>query len=142
MVVALVTLALLVDGLYAGTWEDLLKERVAMHIGIVVTVAAIIVLLALGGASLGWTGFADRTVWDWLDLLIVPAVLGLGGLWFAQQQDARQLEVEQNACRRTERLESGMGDELPADRRRPLRVDRLYMSHVTMTSVKEQDHVA
>jgi hypothetical protein len=34
-----------------------------------------------GGYVLGWqwTGLAERTFWDWLKLLIVPAVLALGG---------------------------------------------------------------
>jgi hypothetical protein len=26
-----------------------------------------------------WTGLAKRTLWDWLDLLIIPAVLAGGG---------------------------------------------------------------
>jgi hypothetical protein len=48
-----------------------------------------------------WTGFVSsssssadkssppqtaKTLWDWLQLFIVPAVLAAGGLWFAQQQ--------------------------------------------------------
>lgn len=40
----------------------------------------IIVLVLTGVYFLGWdwTGFAERTFWDWLNLLIVPAVLALG----------------------------------------------------------------
>jgi len=42
-----------------------------------------------------WTGivknahFHRRTLWDWLDLLIIPAVLAAGGRWFNQRQQAR-----------------------------------------------------
>jgi hypothetical protein len=49
---------------------------------------------------LEWTGltgplekFEKRTLWDWLQLLIVPAVLGLGGLWFATELEHRQEEL-------------------------------------------------
>ena len=30
------------------------------------------------------TGFTGKTLWDWFGLLIVPAVLGFGALWFNQ----------------------------------------------------------
>jgi hypothetical protein len=30
------------------------------------------------------------TLWDWIKLLIVPAVIAAGGLWFNQQQQKRQ----------------------------------------------------
>jgi hypothetical protein len=42
-----------------------------------------------------WTGFRGKTVWAWLQLLVVPLALAVIGLWFAAQQDARQLEHQQ-----------------------------------------------
>jgi uncharacterized protein YjbI with pentapeptide repeats len=42
----------------------------------------------------GWTGFRGKTVWDWLQLLIVPLVLAGVGLWFTMNQDARQQQIE------------------------------------------------
>jgi hypothetical protein len=33
------------------------------------------------------------TLWDWIKLLVVPAVLAGGGLWFNQQQRARELQL-------------------------------------------------
>jgi uncharacterized protein YjbI with pentapeptide repeats len=56
----------------------------------------IIVLLALGGAWLGWTGFSDKKLWDWLQLLsalAIPVVLAAAGFWFTAQQDARQQKL-------------------------------------------------
>jgi uncharacterized protein YjbI with pentapeptide repeats len=45
-----------------------------------------------------WTGFRGKTVWDWLQLLIVPLVLALVGVVFTVQQDARQQQIQdQNA---------------------------------------------
>ena len=38
------------------------------------------------------------TLWDWLELLIVPAVIAGGGFWFNRQQRERELEIaEQRA---------------------------------------------
>jgi len=40
----------------------------------------------------------DITLWDWLKLLIIPAVIAGGGIWFNQQQRERELEAaEQRA---------------------------------------------
>src|SRR5829696_987057 len=41
-----------------------------------------------------WTGFRGKTVWDFLQLLIVPLMLVAIGLVFSLQQDARQQRVE------------------------------------------------
>jgi hypothetical protein len=52
----------------------------------------------------GWTGFAGKTLWDWMKLLIVPLILALGGLLItqmerrnsarAQERDRERLEVD------------------------------------------------
>jgi uncharacterized protein YjbI with pentapeptide repeats len=105
MLLALVTIALLVGllvvNLDAVKGKDLLSreriEQVALFIGIAVALTTLFVLLAIGGASLGWTGFGDKTFWDWLQLLsalAIPVVLAAAGLWFTAQQDARQQEIE------------------------------------------------
>jgi uncharacterized protein YjbI with pentapeptide repeats len=97
MVVALLTTALLIIHLRPEIWKGLLEERNLTLIAIGVSVTAIIGLLAIGGASLGGTGFGDKTLWDWLQLLsalAIPVVLAAAGLWFTAQQDARQQNVE------------------------------------------------
>ena len=40
------------------------------------------------------TGFGDKTLWDLLQLLIVPLVLAAVGFWFTAQQEARQRQIE------------------------------------------------
>ena len=40
------------------------------------------------------TGFGDKTIWDWLQLLIVPVALAAFGFWFAAEQEARQQQRE------------------------------------------------
>jgi hypothetical protein len=42
-----------------------------------------------------WTGFGDKTAWDWMQLLIVPLVLAVGALSFNEAQTTRQLETEE-----------------------------------------------
>ncbi len=49
-------------------------------------IAALLAVLAVVGvvvygyaASSRWVGVADKTLWSWLDLLIIPFVLAVGG---------------------------------------------------------------
>ena len=79
-----------------------------------ILVVVILVTLILGYVQdLKWTGmtgktddFQTRTLWDWLQLLIVPAVLALGGLWFTTQQDRRQQEMDDRRERIVHRVEN------------------------------------
>lgn len=51
-------------------------------------------------------GFAEKSFWDWVDLLLVPAALGLAGLWFSRVQKQTELEIarrERAADRKRER---------------------------------------
>jgi uncharacterized protein YjbI with pentapeptide repeats len=81
------------------------RRQVLWTVGIVVALAVLISI----GYALPWTGFGQpevkegvkpsegvkpyKTLWDWLELLIIPAVLAAGGLWFNQQQRQRELEI-------------------------------------------------
>ena len=59
-------------------------------------VIALVVLILIGYAF-PWTGFGQskvngeiqpyKTLWDWLDLLIVPVVLAIGGYLFNSSQN-------------------------------------------------------
>src|SRR5215204_685760 len=40
-----------------------------------------------------WTGLPKQTLWDWLKLLIIPAVLAGVGLWFNRQQREQELQT-------------------------------------------------
>jgi hypothetical protein len=55
------------------------------------------VALMIGAVLIGY-GY-DITLWDWLKLLVVPAVIAGGGLWFNRQQRERELDI---AERRTQ----------------------------------------
>jgi uncharacterized protein HemX len=52
------------------------------------------------------TGFGDKTVWDWLQLLIVPLVLGVIGFYFTTSQEyAHQQELEARRAKAERALE-------------------------------------
>jgi uncharacterized protein YjbI with pentapeptide repeats len=109
MVIALVALGLLVAKLYPSSmWETLSRERVASLIGIGVALTVLIVLLAIGGASLGWTGFGEKKLWDWLQLLsalAIPVVIAVGTLWFTDQQNDLQRDIEAQRAQAEQQLE-------------------------------------
>src|SRR5437016_2741637 len=90
------------------SWLQQIKQhRVA--IGVVAIVLVIVIALIIAGYQLDWTGFGGynkvttthiisgtnagtitrteeyqpgRALWDWMQLLIIPAVLALGGYLF------------------------------------------------------------
>ena len=43
----------------------------------------------------GWTGFANKTLWDWLQLLIVPVMIAIVGAGLAAAQGYFQLQAEE-----------------------------------------------
>jgi uncharacterized protein YjbI with pentapeptide repeats len=68
-----------------------------------------ILILLIGGYSqnafFAWTGFGkykkpdggyerQKTLWDWMNLLIVPAVLAGGALWFNQRREKLEHAIE------------------------------------------------
>jgi hypothetical protein len=45
-----------------------------------------------------WTGFADKTLWEWLQLLgslTIPVVFAIAGFWFTSQQEKSGQVVEE-----------------------------------------------
>jgi uncharacterized protein YjbI with pentapeptide repeats len=46
-----------------------------------------------------WTGFGEKTLWDLLELLIIPAVLGFGALWFNQAARTREQKIARDQQR-------------------------------------------
>lgn len=66
-------------------------------------------------------GFQSKTFWDWMDLLLVPAVLALAGLWFSRVQKATELEIAQRAREKDRELAQQENDadrEIARDRQR------------------------
>jgi hypothetical protein len=84
-----------VDQQQQSRWRPT-RKQVSWTVGIIaVIVGAYIFLRFAYVREWKWTGlvknpdYHNRTLWDWLNLLIIPAVLAAGGLWFNQRQQAR-----------------------------------------------------
>ena len=88
---------------FRSWWQQIKTHPVTT--GLIALVLALVVLVILGGYLFhwDWAGFngkikSGKTLWDWMQLLIVPLVLAIGGLWFNQIQKTREHEAsEQNA---------------------------------------------
>jgi ABC-type nickel/cobalt efflux system permease component RcnA len=61
-----------------------------------VTLAMVIATITILGYWLrwSWTGLETKSAWDWLELLIIPIVLGAGALWFNRQERRAQNDLE------------------------------------------------
>lgn len=95
-----------------------LHERPLTVLGAATAVAAVVVLIRVG-QHYQWTGFGEsvqskpdnqeiqprKTLWDWLQLFIVPFALAAIGLWFAAQQDAHQQQIEAKRAESEQQIE-------------------------------------
>ena len=96
-------------------WQQIKQHRVAIRVGAIVLVVVIVFIII--GYWFDWTGFngynqvtITRTIsgstagtvtkaevyqpgkglWDWLQLLIIPVVIAIGGFWLNQLQKSRE----------------------------------------------------
>src|SRR5215208_850187 len=91
---SLIFLARSEQRLVAWGWQSLRLAGWLLLVGTgIVLVLVVLVTLIRVGASYPWTGFPKQKLWDWLDLLIVPIVLAIGGYLFNRQQRARELQI-------------------------------------------------
>jgi uncharacterized protein YjbI with pentapeptide repeats len=67
--------------------RTLKRQSWAALLLVTIIIAGIFILL---GYLAGWTGFQGKTLWDWMQLFLVSAVLGAGAYWFNSQQTAHQ----------------------------------------------------
>jgi uncharacterized protein YjbI with pentapeptide repeats len=67
-------------------WQE---RNHTLVVGIIVLVAILALIFVGYWFHWTWTGFLNRTLWDWLGLLAalaVPVVVGIGAAWFTAQQ--------------------------------------------------------
>jgi uncharacterized protein YjbI with pentapeptide repeats len=95
-----------------------LVQRPLTVLGAATAVAAVVVLIRVG-QHYQWTGFGEsvqtkpdnqeiqprKTLWDWLQLFIVPLALAAIGLWFSAQQDAHQQQIEKRRAQSERQIE-------------------------------------
>src|SRR5713101_6023346 len=64
-------------------WQKTSKPLDAVIIMVLVVLLALLVMIILGYIfNWPWTGLHGKTLYDWLQLLIIPAVLAVGGYLF------------------------------------------------------------
>ena len=61
-------------------------------LGTFVTAFAIVVVLGYA-FDLQWTGFPGNTLWDWLELLVLPLAVGLLPIWLDVSDTVRPVHV-------------------------------------------------
>jgi hypothetical protein len=62
------------------------RHRRAMAVGVLAFGALVIAGYLV---PMGWTGFTGNTLWDWLELLLLPVVLATASLWATTWPPAR-----------------------------------------------------
>lgn len=64
-----------------------------------VVAAAFVVLVVLGYVyDLAWTGFPGNTLWDWLELLVLPLTIALVPVWLELAEGVRLRHAVVLAC--------------------------------------------
>jgi Pentapeptide repeats (8 copies) len=68
------------EALISHLWSNI--RRVPLTVGI--AIALLLMFIIVGGYVFGWkwTGVANRTLWDWLKLAIIPVSLAVAGYLF------------------------------------------------------------
>jgi lysylphosphatidylglycerol synthetase-like protein (DUF2156 family) len=76
------------------------RKQILWSVGILAAIVGACVILRFAYVrEWTWTGlvknpdFHKRTLWDWLNLLIVPAVLALGGYLFTSSENRKTQKV-------------------------------------------------
>jgi hypothetical protein len=61
-------------------------------------VSALIVIalfVCLAAYAPPWTGFEKKTLWDWMGLIMVPAVIAAGGAWYKSREEKFTRAIEE-----------------------------------------------
>jgi Pentapeptide repeats (8 copies) len=83
-----------VDQEQQSRWQPI--RRQLLWAGGIAALAFLIIVICGYLFGWKWTGLPKRTLWDWLQLLIIPAVLAGGVAWFNQQQQRQQDKRDQD----------------------------------------------
>jgi uncharacterized protein YjbI with pentapeptide repeats len=101
--------------------DELVSEWKPTRAQILWTIRIVLVLIVLlGFLTLVGLPFGI-TLWEWLKLLIVPAVIAAGGLWFNRQQRDREMDIAEQRSQ-DEALQAYLDQisQLLTDKDRPL----------------------
>src|SRR5437588_12219074 len=79
-------------GMQPRSWWQQIKQHWVAIVVVAIVLVGVIVLIVVG-YRFDWTGFTGKTLWDWLQLLIIPLVLAIIALLFnlANSRTERQI---------------------------------------------------
>src|SRR5215203_4526835 len=80
--------------------------RLGFIIALAIFAGGVIVIIYGYLAKPGWIGSSGKQLWDYLDLLIVPAALALGVYWLNRRQNERDQQAESAQQERALAVES------------------------------------
>src|SRR6266446_8210811 len=111
-------------------WQKTSKTLDAVIIISLVIVLVLLVLIVLGYTfNWSWTGLHGRTLYDWLQLLIIPAVLAIGGYLFnyttgrnERQANEQRAKIEREAAEKQAQAEREAAEKR-ADTEREIALD-------------------
>src|SRR5437879_4850277 len=88
-----------------GKWRQAVKQH-WVAIGVVGIGLVVAIALIIFGYRLDWTGFngnskSGKTLWDWLQLLIVPTVLAVAAFLFNLATSRREQQIALDNQRET-----------------------------------------
>src|SRR6266852_6963521 len=95
-------------------WQNIQRHPFIVVGIIVLLIAFIAFTLAVHWFGWDWTGFngyspptpqyqRGKTLWDWLQLLVVPLILAIGGFWLNQLQKSREQRATEERAEREKR---------------------------------------
>jgi len=81
-------------------WEKVRKplEIFVVLVGCILVIALLVVIVLAYIFNVNITGLRGKTLWDWLQLLIIPALLGFGAVWFTTRQNHDREIALDNQC--------------------------------------------
>jgi len=85
-----------------GARFRLLGEQIKHHwqaILVVASILVVVIILIIVGYRFDWTGFngnskSGKTLWDWLDLLVIPVALAIGAFLLTKAQSKAEKDKE------------------------------------------------
>ena len=94
-------------------WQQIKKHRVPILVAIILIVAVVLIIVEV---RVYGTGFLGKTLWDWLQLLIVPLVLAVAALFFQQANTRTERQIAKERYEQDQQiaLEKQQGDLLQA----------------------------
>ena len=95
-------------------WQNDKRFLLVATVALIVLLSALV--LAVGRFGWDWTGFNERfgpelepgrqyrpakTLWDWMQLILIPMVLAAGGIWFNWSQKQREQSIADDRQKET-----------------------------------------